>query len=85
MASVYEEMGEELESLGEMSEGEDGEEADMSESDELDGEFAMLAEKLGFEGERAKTFKQAIERCLALRDEGAYAPPAEGELDDEDL
>lgn len=85
MAGIYEEMGEELESLDDTTETDESEEAEAVETDELDGEFAMLAEKLGFEGEKAKTFKQAIERCLALRDEGAYAPVAEGDIEDEEL
>ena len=82
MASVYEEMADEMEG----AEEDDAEMADAEPVEaeaELDGEFSMLAEKLGFSGDKAETFKKAIERCVQLREEGGYVGPVEGEEDEE--
>lgn len=88
MASMYEEMSDEMAAEGE-PESAEGEETAEAETAELDGEFAMLAEELGFKGDKAETLKKAIDRCVTLRDEGAYAAPkespAEGDEDEDDL
>lgn len=72
------------ESAGPAEEVEVEEEDD--EAEEIDGEFMMLAEKLGFgDPEKAKALKSAIERCVALKEEGEYEAPADEEMLGEDL
>ena len=44
---------------------------------DLDPEFLMHAEGAGLSAEQAKSLKLAIERCNALKDEGAYEAPME--------
>lgn len=58
---------------------EESEPAEEGASD-LDAEFLMHAEEAGFTEAQAKALKLAIERCVALGAEGAYA-----EDDAEDL
>lgn len=45
---------------------------DMSDDMGLDEEFEMYAADAGFEGEKAKALKMAIERCMSLQSEGSY-------------
>lgn len=80
MASMYEEMG------NDMAEGSDPEEASESDADEakeaadLDEEFKMHAEKAGMDTpEKMEAFKMAIERCVELRENESYGKGNEGD------
>jgi hypothetical protein len=54
--------------------------------EEIDAEFAMHAAALGFNTpEQQKAFKSAVERCVALKEEGAYEEDPMGDMGGDDL
>lgn len=83
MASMYEDMADEMASEEDMDT--DADVAVEEESAGIDPEFEMHAKVLGFDTpEKMESFKMAIERCVDLRDQGGYEP-AEGEEEDEEI
>lgn len=60
-------------------------EAEEETEEEIDAEFAMHAQALGFTSpEQQKSFKAAVERCVALKEEGEYDEKAPDDMGGED-